>query len=171
MANWLNIFLNSDCQGWFIEIKSVEKSTRTNWGNFNTNFFIRIHNVFIIKNQDEKIVDKKGIIYAILSALFFGTNAFIQKYATNHSLVYSQQVYFSALVFLSALLYIFVKEKDIKVLNYIKNKDNMLGMVGGCIYFLLLFSNFDLQIHTRFNCIYNCSIKCSLDCVSRNINS
>lgn len=95
--------------------------------------------LFTIKNQNEKIIDKKGIIYAILSALFFGINALIQKYITNNGLVYSQQVYFSGLVFLSALIYILVKEKNIKVLSNIKNKDNILGIVGGCIYFFASF--------------------------------
>ncbi len=95
--------------------------------------------LFTVKNQDEKVIDKKGIIYAILSALFFGINALIQKYATNHGLVYSQQVYFSGLVFLSALIYIFIKEKNIKVLSDINRKDNVLGIVGGCIYFFASF--------------------------------
>ena len=95
--------------------------------------------LFTIKNKDEKIVDKKGIIYAILSALFFGTNALIQKYATNNGLVYSQQVYFSGSVFISAFVYLFVKEKNIKFLRDIKSKDNILGIIGGFIYFFASF--------------------------------
>lgn len=95
--------------------------------------------LFTIKNSEEKVVDKKGIIYAILSAIFFGTNALIQKYATNHGLVYSQQVYFSGLVFLSALIYLFIKEKNIKILTEIKSKDNFLGVIGGGIYFFASF--------------------------------
>ncbi len=95
--------------------------------------------LFTIKNKDERIVDKKGIIYAILSALFFGTNALIQKYATNNGLVYSQQVYFSGSVFISAFVYLFVKEKNIKFLRNIKSKDNILGIIGGFIYFFASF--------------------------------
>lgn len=95
--------------------------------------------LFTIKNKDERIVDKKGIIYAILSALFFGTNALIQKYATNNGLVYSQQVYFSGSVFISAFVYLFVKEKNIKFLRDIKSKDNILGIIGGFIYFFASF--------------------------------
>lgn len=95
--------------------------------------------LFTIKNKGEKIVDKKGIIYAILSALFFGTNALIQKYATNNGLVYSQQVYFSGLVFISAFVYLLVKERNIKFLGDIKSKDNILGIIGGFIYFFASF--------------------------------
>ena len=95
--------------------------------------------LFTIKNKDEKIIDKKGIIYAILSALFFGTNALIQKYATNNGLVYSQQVYFSGLVFISAFVYLLVKERNIKFLKDIKSKDNILGIIGGFIYFFASF--------------------------------
>lgn len=95
--------------------------------------------LFTIKNKNEKIVDRKGIIYAILSALFFGVNALIQKNATNNGLVYSQQVYFSGLIFISAFIYILIKEKNIKILADIKNKYNILGVIGGSIYFFASF--------------------------------
>lgn len=95
--------------------------------------------LFTIKNSKEKTVDKKGIIYAILSALFFGINALIQKYATNNGLVYSQQVYFAGLVFISSIVYLLVTEKNIIVLKNINKKDNILGIVGGCIYFFASF--------------------------------
>ncbi len=95
--------------------------------------------LFTVKNKDEKIVDKKGIIDAIFSALFFGINALIQKFATNHGLVYSQQVYFSGFVFISALVYLLLKEKNIKILKNVKQKDNVLGIVGGAIYFFASF--------------------------------
>ena len=95
--------------------------------------------LFTIRNSKERIVDKKGIIYAILSALFFGTNALIQKYVTNNGLVYSQQVYFSGLVFISSIVYILVIEKNINILKKINKKDNVLGIIGGCIYFFASF--------------------------------
>ena len=95
--------------------------------------------IFKIKNEQEKVVDKKGIIYAILSAMFFGTNALIQKYVTNNGLIYSQQVYFSGLVCISAFTYIIIKEKNVKFLFNIKSKDNVLGIVGGFLYFFASF--------------------------------
>lgn len=103
-------------------------------------FFILLSAMlFTIKKREEKIIDKKGIFYAIFSALFFGINALIQKYATNHGLIYSQQVYFSGFVFLSALVYLWIKEKDRKTLKDFKNRNNLLGMVGGAIYFFASF--------------------------------
>lgn len=71
--------------------------------------------------------------------MFFGTNALIQKYVTNNGLIYSQQVYFSGFVFISALIYIFIKEKNIKILADVKSKDNILGIIGGAIYFFASF--------------------------------
>lgn len=95
--------------------------------------------LFTIKNNKEKIIDKKGIIYAILSALFFGINALIQKYATNNGLIYSQQVYFSGLVFVSSIIYLLITEKNISILKNIKTRDNILGIIGGCTYFFASF--------------------------------
>lgn len=95
--------------------------------------------LFTIKNREEKVVDKKGIIYAILSALFFGINALIQKYVTNHGLVYAQQVYFSGMVFISALIYIAIKDRNIKILKEINRRDNLLGLLGGIIYYFASF--------------------------------
>lgn len=95
--------------------------------------------LFTIKNKNEEIVDRKGIIYAILSAIFFGVNALIQKNATNNGLIYSQQVYFSGLIFICAYIYILIKEKNIRILLEIKNKENVLGVIGGSIYFFASF--------------------------------
>lgn len=95
--------------------------------------------LFTIRKKKEKIVDKKGIIYAILSAIFFGINALIQKFATNNGLIYAQQVYFSALVFISALVYIAFKDRSIKVMKDIKNKENILGIIGGITYYFASF--------------------------------
>lgn len=95
--------------------------------------------LFTIRNDKEKIVDKKGIIYAILSAIFFGINALIQKYATNNGLIYSQQVYFSGLVFVSSIIYLLITEKNINALKNIKKRDNILGIIGGCTYFFASF--------------------------------
>lgn len=94
---------------------------------------------FTIRRKDERVVDKKGVLYAILSAIFFGTNALIQKFATNNGLIYSQQVYFSALVFISALIYIGLKDKNLHIMKDIKNKENILGIFGGIIYYFASF--------------------------------
>ena len=43
------------------------------------------------------------------------------------------------MVFISALVYLFIKEKNIKIIKYIKEKDNLLGIVGGVVYFFASF--------------------------------
>lgn len=95
--------------------------------------------LFTIRNKEEKIVDRKGIIYAIISALFFGTNALIQKYVANNGLIYSQQVYFSISVLVTSILYITVKDKKFKNISSINSKDNLLGLIGGIIYYFASF--------------------------------
>lgn len=95
--------------------------------------------LFTIRKREEQILDKKGIIWAILSAIFFGINALIQKFATNNGLIYAQQVYFSASVFISALVYIGFKEKSIIVMKDIKSKQNILGIIGGITYYFASF--------------------------------
>ncbi len=95
--------------------------------------------LFTIRKREEQILDKKGIIWAILSAIFFGINALIQKFATNNGLIYAQQVYFSASVFISALVYIWFKEKSIIFMKDIKSKQNILGIIGGITYYFASF--------------------------------
>lgn len=95
--------------------------------------------LFTIRKREEQILDKKGIIWAILSAIFFGINALIQKFATNNGLIYAQQVYFSASVFISALVYIGFKERSIIFMKDIKSKQNILGIIGGITYYFASF--------------------------------
>lgn len=92
-----------------------------------------------LRKKEETILNKKGIIYAILSAIFFGINALIQKFVTNNGLIYAQQVYFSALVFISALVYIKFKDRSVAFMKNIKSKENILGIVGGIIYYFASF--------------------------------
>jgi glucose uptake protein GlcU len=91
--------------------------------------------LFTIKKDNEIIIDKKGILYAVTAALFFGTNALIRKYVTNHDLVYAQQIYSSLSVFIPAALYLLFKDKNfIKKIN-IKAKDNYWALIGGAVYY------------------------------------
>ena len=91
--------------------------------------------LFTIKRDDEVIIDKKGIIYAIVSALFFGTNAWLRKYVTAEGFVYAQQLYGSIAVFITALIYIVIKDRNGKELLNLKDKNNYLAIVGGSIYY------------------------------------
>jgi drug/metabolite transporter (DMT)-like permease len=86
-------------------------------------------------------IDKIGIIYAIIAALFFWTNAFIQKYVTNQGFIFSQQVYFSLFVFFSACGFLWIKKKKLYELKNFYNKNNLLAISGGCLYFFATLSS------------------------------
>lgn len=96
--------------------------------------------ILTIKSDNEKVVDKKGIIYLIIAAIFFGINAFLRKYVTNAGLIYSQQVYLSVSVFACSIIYILIKEKNLKELIRIKDKNNYLGIIAGAIYCVASYS-------------------------------
>ncbi|MCL2451587.1 GRP family sugar transporter [Candidatus Saccharibacteria bacterium] len=92
--------------------------------------------LFTIKKSDEKRVDTKSIGLAIGAAFLFGFNAMLQKLAINHGLeTQAQQLYFSSFVFISAVVFVFFKYRNLKVLGQIKKKDNWLGILGGALFF------------------------------------
>lgn len=86
-----------------------------------------------IKEDNQKNSNKKGIIYALIAALFYGVNALMRKYTSDANLIYEQQLYSSIFMFLSALFYIFIKrDKNIKSAT---KKDNVLAVLAGIIYY------------------------------------
>ena len=60
---------------------------------------------------DNKKTINIGILYAILGAVGFGLDAFLQKMLTNEGFVYSQHFYFGAAVFVTALIFYFVAKQ------------------------------------------------------------
>lgn len=86
-----------------------------------------------IKDNTQKVVNKKGIIYALLAALFYGINALMRKYTSDANLIYEQQLYSSIFMFLSALIYIVIKRE--KSSGKIIQKDNILAISAGVIYY------------------------------------
>lgn len=86
-----------------------------------------------IKEDTQKSVNKKGIIYALLAALFYGINALMRKYTSDANLIYEQQVYSSIFMFLSALFYVCIKKE--KNIGRITQKDNVLAVIAGIIYY------------------------------------
>ena len=92
--------------------------------------------LFTIKKDEEKQIDKKSILLAITGACLFGINAMFQKLAVNKGLgIQTQQLYFSSFVFISAVVFILLKDHSLKELRRIKKKDNWLGILGGLLYF------------------------------------
>lgn len=86
-----------------------------------------------IKDNTQKAVNKKGIIYALLAALFYGINALMRKYTSDANLIYEQQLYSSIFMFISALIYIVIKRE--RNSTRIVKKDNILAVFAGVIYY------------------------------------
>ena len=88
-----------------------------------------------MKKEEEKIIDKKGIIYAIGTASLCWINALLRKYITSEGFVYIQQIYSAFAVLMSTLLYVQIKDKNAKEILKIKEKNNYLGIISGSIYY------------------------------------
>ncbi len=74
-----------------------------------------------IKNETEgEAFDKKGIFYALISALFYGVNALMRKYTSDANLIYEQQLYSAVFMLLTCLIYIAIKDKGMKKLSIFK---------------------------------------------------
>jgi len=91
-----------------------------------------------IKQGKEKI-DKKGILYALIAAIAYGINALMRKYTSDANLIYEQQLYSSFFMFLSASVYILIKDKNIRKIGSIKKKDNKLAILAGAIYYFAVY--------------------------------
>jgi len=92
--------------------------------------------LFTVKDKENIKNNKKGIIYALLAAIFFGIFALIQKYLTNKGLIYSQHIYISLFIFISASICVLLKEKSLKE---IKNKYTYLSILSGILYYFVSF--------------------------------
>lgn len=89
-----------------------------------------------IKNKTEgEIFDKKGIIYALISALFYGVNALMRKYTSDVNLIYEQQLYSAIFMLLTCLIYILIKDKNMKKVGKIISRDNVLAILAGIVYY------------------------------------
>lgn len=87
---------------------------------------------FATPSADGKRIDYKGVVFALLSALGFGSVAVIQKYVTTNVGVYSQQVVWSISIFLSLFIYIIItnKYKQLKT----SRRERLLGLGAGVLY-------------------------------------
>lgn len=89
-----------------------------------------------IKNEKEgEAFDKKGIFYALISALFYGVNALMRKYTSDANLIYEQQLYSAVFMLLTCLIYIAIKDKGMKKVGKLVSKDNFLALLAGIVYY------------------------------------
>ena len=92
--------------------------------------------LFSIKKKEEKKFDIWGILFAVFAAVLYGFVALIQKYLSIEGFVFAQQVWFSLFVFLSALVVVLIKYKNLNYFKQTFKKDNSMGLLGGALYFL-----------------------------------
>jgi len=88
---------------------------------------------FTTSSDKKKKILLKGVLFATIAAIGFGTVAVIQKYVTVHVGVYIQQVVWSASIALSLLFYILLSKRFKEVLTASK-KDIALGLGAGIVY-------------------------------------
>lgn len=91
--------------------------------------------MFTTKEKHNDSVDKSGIAYALISALFYGISALIWKYLTDEGIYFAQQVFQSLFVFISAAAYVLIKYKSFRIEAIIKKAEIVLPLVGGVLFF------------------------------------
>lgn len=90
----------------------------------------------VINDDKSKKISFISILLAIISALMYGISGFLRKVVTLQGFVYSQQVYTSFGILLSAFLYTTIKDKKIRVND---KKDHLLAMISGISHYLASF--------------------------------
>jgi len=113
--------------------------------------------LFNIKNENEKKIEPKGILLAVLSALLFGVVTVLNKSITNSSAIYTQLIVWSFFTFATITIYIFSKKEIRNELLLTAKKDIKPGFIGGLLYslagFLMLKSYFYIPASIAFTII------------------
>jgi len=113
--------------------------------------------LFNIKNENEKKIEPKGILIAVLSALLFGVVTVLNKSITNSSAIYTQLIVWSFFTFATITIYIFSKKEIRNELLLTAKKDIKPGFIGGLLYslagFLMLKSYFYIPASIAFTII------------------
>lgn len=91
--------------------------------------------IFSTKEKDATTVDKVGIAYALLAAVFYGIYTFVKKHLTNEGALFSQQIYTSLFVFISAASYTLIKYRTLKISAPKKKREIALPLLGGALFF------------------------------------
>ena len=91
--------------------------------------------MFSTREKNNTPVDKLGIVYALVAALFYGISAFLAKILTNEGTRFAQQVYQSLFVFISAAAYCLIRYKTLRLDTPDIKKEIILPLVGGVLFF------------------------------------
>ncbi len=93
--------------------------------------------MFTIKNKEGKKVSKSGVAFAIASGVIFGLTSTIQKYVSTHvPTMPPQQLCFSLSIFITATIYVGMKDKSLKLFKTTFHKDSLMGILAGILYFV-----------------------------------
>ena len=90
----------------------------------------------VINDNKSKNISFTSIFWALISALMYGVSGFIRKVVTLEGFVYSQQIYTSLGIMLSAFLYTIIKDKRIILDN---KKSCLLAITSGISHYLASF--------------------------------
>lgn len=90
----------------------------------------------VINDNKSKNISFTSIFWALISALMYGVSGFLRKVVTLEGFVYSQQIYTSLGIMLSALLYTIIKDK--KIILDSKNSC-LLAYISGISHYLASF--------------------------------
>lgn len=90
----------------------------------------------VINDNKSKNISFTSIFWALISALMYGVSGFIRKVVTLEGFVYSQQIYTSLGIMLSAFLYTIIKDKKIILDN---KKSCLLAYISGISHYLASF--------------------------------
>ena len=91
--------------------------------------------MFSIRGKNDASINRSGIVYALISALFFGVSALIWKILTNEGIFFAQQVFQSLFIIISAAAYSLFKNKSLKIDASNVKKEFILPLIGGVLFF------------------------------------
>ena len=91
--------------------------------------------MFSTREKDTDSVDKRGIVYALLAAVFYGLYTLVKKYLTNEGTLFAQQIYTAIFVFISAASYILIKYRTLRIDAPETKKEIALPLLGGVLFF------------------------------------
>ena len=92
--------------------------------------------LFTIKSGDadeQSDTNTGGILFALLAAACFGVTAFINKVVTNQGLIYSQLLYHSLSVVVSAAIIFIIQTRKPKEILHV-SRENRLPVISGAMF-------------------------------------
>jgi uncharacterized membrane protein len=91
--------------------------------------------LFSTREKNNAPVDKLGIVYALIAAVFYGISSYLSKCLTNAGTLFAQQIYKSLFVLLTAAAFVLLKDKSFKLNAPKTKKEFVLPLLGGVLFF------------------------------------